>query len=315
MSKLDGLIDKYAGSLATRGLSADTIAARVREGVRFGNWLRTRRPRPSLDEVTPDLAIRYIGTRSAFRSRATVSGVVSNLRCLGEFLVEESTWRVNPLRWIRGPKMDLRRQMPRRIGREQLKALWEAAQVRRQEHARYLSLCVLGILYGTGLRRGELARLDLRDWDVEHGTLKIDGRKTGHERQVAIGEGVARCIEAYLPHRHNRLEKTGHIDEEALLINNHGQRLNSNNIGMLVGRLSRDAGLPRVTVHQFRHSCASDLIEAGVALPDVQRMLGHAGIASTMRYLDIAGSERAAAMGKHPINGFLEGSDEERKAS
>ena len=265
--------------------------------------------------ISPELLIRYIGTRSAFRSRATASGVVSKLRCFGEFLVEESLWRVNPLRWIRGPKMDLRRQLPRRIGREQLQVLWQAAQVRPQEHARYLSLCVLGILYGTGLRRGELARLDLCDWDVEHGTLKIDGRKTGRERQVAIGEGVARCIEAYLPHRHNRLEKTGRIAEEALLINNHGQRLNSNNIAMLIGRLSRDAGLPRITIHQFRHSCASDLIEAGVALPDVQRMLGHAGIASTMRYLDIAAPERAAAMGKHPINRFLDDGDEERQAS
>jgi integrase/recombinase XerC len=315
MSKLDSLIDRYAGNLATRGLSAETIAARVREGVRFGAWLRGRRPRPNLEDVGQDLVVRYLQTRSAFRSRATVAGRLSHLRCLGEFLVEESVWRANPLRWVRGPRLDLRHHLPRRIGREQLQALWKAAEVRRQEHARYQSLCALGILYGTGLRLGELARLDVSDWDVEHFTLRIDGRKTGRERQVVVGEGVARCIEGYLPQRHNRLESMGQLGEQALLVNKQGVRLGSSGIGRLIGRLCRDAGLVRVSAHQFRHSCASELIEAHVPLPDVQRMLGHAAIASTMRYLDIAAPERAAAMGKHPVSRFIADDDEERKAS
>lgn len=315
MRRLDGLIDRYAEQLKTRGLAEATIGSRVREGQRFGDWLRARRPRPRLEDIDAELVVQYIGTRSAFHARSTVSGVVTNLRCLGEFLVEERIWRANPLRWIRGPKMDPRRHLTRRIDREQLQALWGAAQARRQAHARSQCLCVLGILYGTGLRRGELERLDLGDWDVEHGTLRIDGRKTGYERQVAIGEGVARCLEAYLPQRHNRLEQTQRLGEPALLVNTLGERLSGDQLGALIARLCRDAGLPRLTAHQFRHSCASDLIAAGVALPDVQRLLGHAGIASTMRYVDIAAPERVAAMRQHPINRILEDRNGERRVS
>jgi site-specific recombinase XerD len=67
------------------------------------------------------------------------------------------------------------------------------------------------------------------------------------------------------------------------------------------------ADIPAVTVNQLRHSCASDLLRAGASLPEVQRMLGHAAIESTVRYAQIADPDRAAAMDKHPINEVLAG--------
>jgi integrase/recombinase XerC len=60
-----------------------------------------------------------------------------------------------------------------------------------------------------------------------------------------------------------------------------------------------------VTVHQLRHTCASDLLENGTSLPEVQGILGHACIQSTCRYIHIAGPERKAAMALHPINSIL----------
>lgn len=316
MKRWDGLVEKYVSLQQTRGLADSTIAHRRRELVCFGNWLKARRPKPALEDISADLIVAYVRSRSVFHSRSTVASVTSTLRLVGEFLVVEGAWRTNPLRWMRGPKMDPRRQLPRRIGREQQQALWTAAQARRQEHARYQAVCVLAILYGTGLRRGELERLDLDDWDREASILKIDGRKTGTQRHVPVGEGVWRCIEAYLPHRHNRLEACGQLEERALLVNTLGARLNSAGLGQLIARLSKDAGLQAtVTLHQFRHSCASDLLEAGVTIPEVQRVLGHASIQSTVRYTAVADPQRALAMSLHPVNHFLAAATEERKAS
>jgi site-specific recombinase XerD len=315
MRRWDGLLEKYVVLQQTRGLAQSTIDGRERELVFFGNWLKARRPKPKLEDVGADFIVRYVQSRSAFHSRATVASVTSILRSLGEFLVAEGLWRSNPLRWMRGPKMDPRRRMPRRIGREQQQALWAAAQARRQEHGRYQAVCVLAILYGTGLRRGELERLDIEDWDRESSVLKIDGRKTGTERHVPVGEAVWRCIEAYLPHRHNRLEAKGLLEERALLVNTLGERLSSAGLGQLIVRLSRDAGVPTVTLHQFRHSCASDLLEAGVTIPEVQRVLGHASIESTIRYTAVADAQRGLAISRHPVNRFLAAPEEERKAS
>ena len=148
MRRWDVLVDRYIQTCESRGLTQGTVKSRASELSRFGQWLKKRRPRPRLDQVDSDLVVRYISDRSAFRSRSTVSSVFSHLRGMGEFLVQESVWPQNPLRWIRGPKIDHWRRLPKRIDQEHLKALWDAAQGRRQEHARYQAVCVLAILYG-----------------------------------------------------------------------------------------------------------------------------------------------------------------------
>jgi site-specific recombinase XerD len=114
-----------------------------------------------------------------------------------------------------------------------------------------------------------------------------------------------RCVEAYLPARQNLLEQRGTRGEPALFLNRRGDRLRAEQLGALVHRLAKTAAVPLVTLHQFRHSCASDLLEQGVSLPAVQQMLGHASVSSTTRYLQVADPERARAIGKHPLNDYL----------
>ena len=307
MRRWDGLVEKYVRECESRGLAEGTISHRARELTWLGSWLKRQRPRPTLEAIDADVIAGYVGSRGRFKSRSTVSGVVSTVRGMGEFLVREGLWRTNPLRWMKGPKIDSRMQIPRRINRAELRAIWAAAGRRRGQFARHQAVCVLAILYATGLRRGELERLDVEDWDSEHGLLKIDGHKTGRERQVPVSQAAWRCIEAYLPHRHNALERTGNIGERALLVGRDGQRLSGHSVSSTIKGLAESAGVQHVTQHQFRHSCASDLLEEGVSVAEVQRFLGHAVLESTVRYLQISDPERTAAIAKHPINALLAG--------
>ena len=306
MRRWDGLVDGYLQECETRGLAAVSVAMRRRELERCGAWLRHRRPRVNVEQVEGELLIRYLRTRSVFRSKATMAGAVSILRGMGEYLVRQGTWSRNPMRWIRGPKMDPRMSLPRRIGKQDMQRLWAEAEKRKPESQRTVTVCVLALLYGTGLRRGELHRLELKHWDRENGVLKVDGQKTGRERNLPVGPGLWRCVEAYLPVRQNRLEAAQRLDEQAFLIDRQGKRMSELAISRVVRTCAQAAQIPFVSVHQFRHSCASDLLESGVKLPEVQTMLGHAVIATTMRYLHVSGGERAAAMQKHPINEFLQ---------
>lgn len=306
MRRWDGLVDKYRRECEQRGLAEVTIYMRCRELERFGLWLKRRRPRRSLEQIDGDLCIRYLRDRTCFSAKPTICKVVSAMRGMGEFLVAEGYWQQNPMRWVQGPKMDSQSRLPRRIGEEHLKQLWDTACGRPEGFRRQRMLAVLAVLYGTGMRRGELLRLDLDDWNRETGELTVDGRKTGQERVVAVGSGVWRCIEAYLPLRHNLLEQRGKTEETALFVGSAGERLKGNNLSCTISRLAKEAGVPGVTLHQFRHSCASDLLNKGVSLPHVQKILGHAAICSTMRYTHISGPQRAEAIAKHPINGFLD---------
>ncbi|MCX6997607.1 MAG: tyrosine-type recombinase/integrase [Kiritimatiellaeota bacterium] len=305
MKRWDGLVDGYLRLGESLGLGAGTLNQRRNELERLGCWLKRRRPKPNLEQVDGPLLIDYFRARTAFHAKATVASVMSVVRNMGAYLVQQGVWTSNPMRWVRGPRLDPRGKLPRRLGREHLTRLWDATQQNRSVYQQRLSLAVLSLLYGTGLRRGELARLNLADWQREEGLLKIDGRKTGRERSVPVAAGIWRCLEAYLPDRQNMLEQRGVCREPALFLNRRGQRLTAQQLALMVHRLAKTAQVPLVSLHQFRHTCASDLLESGVSLPAVQQMLGHATVVTTTRYLQIADPERARAIRKHPLNDYL----------
>jgi site-specific recombinase XerD len=89
------------------------------------------------------------------------------------------------------------------------------------------------------------------------------------------------------------------------LVSRTGKRLPSCAISNGVHTISRRAQVPMHSLHQFRHTCASDLLEAGVHLAEVQRILGHSVIPTTVRYVHIADPQRRAAIELHPINDLL----------
>jgi site-specific recombinase XerD len=316
MKRWDGLVDGYIKSCETRGLSEATMTGIRIELDRWGCWMKRWRPRLNLENAEGVMLINYIRSRTRFRAKTTVSGVTSKMRCLGEYLVQEGVWTKNPMRWVKGPRLDWRGQMPKRIGKEHLEKIWDATSQNRSGYQQHLQLAVLALLYGTGLRRGELERLDLDHWKREEGILLIDGRKTGRERSVPVTEGIWRCLEAYLPLRQNLLEKRGACSEPALFLNRAGLRMSSQSLGLMVHRLAKTAKVPLVSLHQFRHTCASDLLENGVSLPEVQQLLGHATVMTTTRYLQIADPERARAIKQHPLNDYLGLPDQqERRAA
>ena len=306
MKRWDGMVEGYIRQCEFRGLSEATITGLRNELDRWGCWLKRRRPKPNLEEVDGQMLMDYIRSRTRFHAKATVSGVTSKMRLMGEHLLQEGVWKKNPMRWIRGPRLDPRGRLPRRIGKEHLNKIWDATRQNRSGYQKHLSIAVLALLYGTGLRRGEMERLNLDHWKREEGIIQIDGRKTGCERNVPVSEGIGRCLEAYLPLRHNLLEERGTHRESALFLNRDGRRMSSTGLGLMVHRLARTAKVPLVSLHQFRHTCASDLIENGVSLPAVQQLLGHATVVTTTRYLQIADVERARAIKKHPLNDYLD---------
>ena len=119
------------------------------------------------------------------------------------------------------------------------------------EYSRKLWVTVLALLYGTGLRRGELERLDIAAFDRSQATLRIDGRKSGRERCVPVSDLVYRCLEGYLPARHNQFERTRRLASPALLVSRRGERLSGQAISNGVHALARRAGVPLASGTSF----------------------------------------------------------------
>jgi integrase/recombinase XerD len=305
MRRWDALADAYIEEFKARGVSGDYIAHVQREVERWGSWLKRRRPKPRLEEISADWHVRYVQDRTVFRAKSTVYGVISKMRGFGDYLVSQGVWNDNPLKWMQGPKLTPYHRLPKRIDGQDMQALWSAAATSRGHFQRHLGITILSILYGTGLRRGELARLNVSDWNRDHGSLRIDGQKTGQERMVPVPRIVYHCIETYLPHRQNHLIRKERHDQPALFLNREGGRFKAGMVSLMVRNLARRAQVKLHSVHQFRHSCASDLLASGASLAEVQRILGHASVATTVRYLHIADPQRHEAMRRHPLNDWL----------
>jgi site-specific recombinase XerD len=305
MKRWDRLVEGYEAINEQRGLASTSISSIRQELERCGCWLKRRKPKPQLEEVDGQLLIKYLKARTPFKARSTLASIASKLRCFGEYLMAQGVWQQNPMRWVRGPRLDRRGRMPRSIGAEHLRKLWDAAAGQRGEYRAQLLVAALALLYGTGLRRGELERLNLQDWKREQSLLTIDGRKTGRERNVPVTDAIARTLEAYLPLRQNLLEAREDRTQTALLLNHKGQRLKGTSLSIMIHRLARKAQIPLVTLHQFRHTCASDLLAHGASAVQVQNLLGHQTLATTARYLHVADPQRAEAIRKHPLNDYL----------
>ncbi len=305
MRRWDRLLDSYIEEYRARGVCAESVAMNTARLERWGLWLKARRPRVAIEKIDADSITRYIESCSTFRAKATVYGTLSTMRGFGDYLVRQGLWTKNPLRWMKGPKVTPYSRLPKRIDREHMESMWREAARRGGDYSSHLWVTVLAILYGSGLRRGELERLNLDAFDRAEGTLRIDGRKTGRERCVPLPEMVLRCLDAYLPRRHNQLERAALLGESALFVTRNGCRLTGSAISNGIHAISRRAGVSIHSLHQFRHTCASDLLEAGVHLAQVQQILGHAGISTTVRYVHIADPQRRAAMSLHPLNAWL----------
>lgn len=193
----------------------------------------------------------------------------------------------NPVEGLKPPKAA--KPLPKALSVEQAVALaegppqaeGEAPELAARDHA------IVELLYGCGLRIGELLGLDLQaaagaqGWvDLPDATAHVLG-KGGKRRSVPVGRAALAALQAWLPHRAG-MAKAG---ETALFVSRRGTRLTPNQLRNRLRALAQRAGLPtRVHPHMLRHSYASHLLQSSGDLRAVQELLGHASIATTQVY-------------------------------
>lgn len=150
------------------------------------------------------------------------------------------------------------------------------------------------LLYGAGIRVGELVSVDVDDVDPRERLVRVLG-KGGKERVVPFGVPAARAVEAWLSA--GRPAFITGASGSALLVGERGGRWGQRQVREAVHRLAALAGVEDVAPHALRHSAATHLLQGGSDLRAVQEVLGHANLATTQRYthVDAARLQRAYA--------------------
>jgi site-specific recombinase XerD len=170
---------------------------------------------------------------------------------------------------------------------------------------------VLGLAFFGGLRREEITRLRVRNVDVGRHKLVNFVRKGGGEDTLPIGT-LLDTFEQRLPHLGAErwwpliLERIDGRDRARFLIGwsdvgrprrsvaaslREADALDPNHVNHWLDRMASRASVPHIAPHQLRHSCATNLLRAGVPLPIASNLLNHANVHTTMRYMKAGGDE------------------------
>lgn len=146
---------------------------------------------------------------------------------------------------------------------------------------------IVEVLYSTGIRRKELCHLLVSDINATRRSVFVRQGKGGKDRCIPISDQGLQWVTRYCDQARPALVMT--ITEQSLFLNDYGERFTSEQVGQLVKRLLRQAGIDcNGSCHLFRHAMATHMLENGAELRYIQAMLGHTNITTTTIYTHLS---------------------------
>ena len=221
---------------------------------------------------------------SAGRSARGIALILSGWRGLYIWLGRQGLIAQNPVQDVRAPKAG--KPLPKALGVDESVQLAAHVEEADDPALEARDACITELLYGCGLRIGELVGLDVaasgsaRGWiDLQAGEAHVLG-KGAKRRSVPVGRSAQEALQRWLA---VRPVMAG--DDPALFIGRGGARLTPQHIRVRLRRRSLLAGLTTpVHPHMLRHSFASHVLQSSGDLRAVQELLGHASIGTTQVY-------------------------------
>lgn len=238
----------------------------------------------------------------AGRSPRGIALILSGWRGFYTWLVREDHITQHPVLGVRAPKAS--KPLPKALGVDEAMTLADFSDT--AQHNAWLEardIAMVELLYGCGLRVGELVGLDVQASTSARGWVDLAGAeahvlgKGDKRRTVPVGLAAMRALSAWLEHRGPQTQNCA-----ALFLSARGQRLGAASIWQRLRQRSRKAGLATpVHPHMLRHSFASHLLQSSGDLRAVQELLGHAQISTTQVYTRLDFQHLAQAYDKaHP---------------
>ncbi len=177
-----------------------------------------------------------------------------------------------------------RRRPPEVLSEAEAIALIKACSTRAPTGVRNRAL--IAVLWRSGLRISEALALELRDVDLEAGTVRVRHGKGDRSRTVGLDEQTSALVARWL----DRRRQLGPGARAPIFCTLAGGRIDSSYVRRLLPRLAARAGIQRrVHAHGLRHTYAAELAREGTAINVIRDALGHTSLAVTDRYLrDVA---------------------------
>lgn len=268
-----------------RGRSINTIMAYRRD---LDLYQKFRAKSDRMIEFFDFMKAEKLSTRSQAR-------VISSVRTYLKFC-ETRGLKSPELRELRPPKV--KASLPKAVSTQDFEKLFEACEVVKDEAKTIRNRLTLLFLFGLGCRVSELTEMSLNDFSATERWVKVLG-KGKKERLIPLTEALYVALDLYLKSGRPSLAEKASAGP-SLLLNDRGHRPSRVDIWRWLAAWSAKAGFEEpIHPHQFRHGCATALLEGGADLRSIQMLLGHASIQTTQVYTNVTTNTAVKAIEEH----------------
>lgn len=213
-------------------------------------------------------------------NNSSIDRKLSSLRGFYKFLANEGYVSQNVFSLVSGPKKE--KKLPRYFEYNELEELFNVPDITTAMGQR--DLLLLEMLYGTGVRVGEIVNIKVKDIDLSSHSILILG-KGNKERIVTYGEYCEDALKKYLSDGYYCLNLK---KSEYLFLNKNGECLTERGVRYILDQIIKKTTLNKsISPHMLRHSFATHLLNEGCDLITVQKLLGHESIKATQIYTHV----------------------------
>jgi len=294
-SLLDTAIEGFAHYLTSdEGRAQGTVSQYTADLRMFRRWLNAQSTGlpPAWEQLTAQHIRGFLGAQK-FKPHRN-HRMIASLRKFYAYLLEIEKRPIlggNPALELKRPKLPQR--LPKHLTIPEISRLLEKAFDEKRATVGLRNWALLAFLYGTGLRISEMLNMQLAQ-------IRYDGNGVPHsvtvigkgdkERVVILSPTGQRALYQWLKHRMLEGDPSNTYVWIYTLGGKHGERIRDRTVQLMIKEVAGRAGLDaaKITPHKLRHSFATALVESGRSLEEVQKMLGHASITTTVIYTDVS---------------------------
>ena len=288
-SDLPPLVRRYLDHVQfEKRLAARTLALYTEDLRKL--WAAAQQAGLALEQVQAAHIRRWMaGMHATGRSGRGIALILSGWRGFYTWLAREGRVAANPVQGIRAPRQA--KPLPKALSVEEALLLANHQEPDADSWTEARDAALVELLYGSGLRVGELVGLDCGASDQARGWLDLAGGlahvlgKGSKRRSVPLGGPAVQAVQRWLALRTTAAPAGLVLDEAALFVGPRGRRMTAQAVWQRLRARSLRAGVAvPVHPHMLRHSFASHVLQSSGDLRAVQELLGHASISTTQVY-------------------------------
>lgn len=256
-----------------RNYSVHTVRAYMNDLAEFEDFLSNSST--EIEKVSAKNINLYSLNLYTKNSKSTVSRKLTTLRSFFNFMVRKGNIKQNPAKLIPLPKKE--KELPVFLSVDEVFKLIDSIDPEGILPLR--DLAIIELLYSSGLRVSELAKIKVLDIDHRENFVKVSG-KGNKERVVPFGSNAREVILQYLRRRTELKPK-----DDFFFLNSRGSGLTTRSIERIVKKYGLLSGISKkISPHALRHTFATHLLGGGADLRSIQELLGHSSLSTTQRY-------------------------------